>query len=59
MLDALSELRYEKSVNAAENAFVERALLLDENLFVAEQNNERQAQPFIGSMVVGKTELIS
>jgi DDE superfamily endonuclease len=40
LLDSPSKLRLRKLANAAEKAFAERALLLDENRVLFEQNNE-------------------
>jgi hypothetical protein len=40
-LDNPCKLSVQKLANAAENAFADRAILLDENLLLFEQNNEK------------------
>jgi hypothetical protein len=46
-------------VNAAEKAFAERALLLDENRVLFEQNNESNIRQSTRSTVVGKAKVMS
>jgi hypothetical protein len=41
-IDGPCKLRIEKMANAAENAFADRAILLDENLLLFEQNNNKK-----------------
>ena len=40
-LDGSCKPHVQKQANAAENAFADRAILLDENLLLFEQNNEK------------------
>ena len=56
LLDSSSKLRLRKLANAAEKAFAERALLLDENRVLFEQNNECNIRQSTRSTVVGKGE---
>ena len=44
MLDESSRHYVQKLTNAAERAFADRALLLDENLNLFKQNNERECR---------------
>jgi hypothetical protein len=46
-------------VDAAENAFAERAILLDENLLLFEQNNEKTTRTSIEATVVGTAKVMS
>jgi hypothetical protein len=46
-------------VNAAENAFADRAILLDENLLLFEQNNEKNTRTSIKATVVGTAKVLS
>jgi len=48
-----------KLANAAEKAFAERALLLDENRLLFEQNNESSCRQSARSTVVGKAKVMS
>lgn len=45
--------------NAAEKAFADRAILLDENQLLFEQNNEKTTRLSIRSTVVGSTKVMS
>jgi hypothetical protein len=45
--------------NAAENAFADRAILLDENLLLFEQNNEKATRKSIKATVVGSARVMS
>jgi len=45
--------------NAAENAFTDRAILLDENLLLFEQNNEKATRKSIKATVVGSARVMS
>jgi uncharacterized protein YdeI (YjbR/CyaY-like superfamily) len=45
--------------NAAENAFADRAILLDENLLLFEQNNEKATRKSIRATVVGSARVMS
>jgi hypothetical protein len=46
-------------VNAAENAFADRAILLDENLLLFHQNNEKNTRTSIKATVVGTAKVLS
>jgi hypothetical protein len=46
-------------VDAAENAFAERAILLGENLLLFEQNNEKTTRTSIEATVVGTAKVMS
>jgi hypothetical protein len=46
-LDGSCKLYIQKLANAAENAFADRAILLDENLLLFEQNNEKATRKSI------------
>ena len=59
MLDELSRYYVQKLANAAERAFADRALLLDENLNLFKQNNERECRQSTRSTVVGKAKVMS
>jgi hypothetical protein len=48
----------QKLANAAEKAFAERALLLDENRLLFEQNNESNCCQSTRSTVVGKAKMM-
>jgi len=48
-----------KLANAAENAFADRAILLDENLLLFEQNNEKATRKSIRATVVGSARVMS
>jgi hypothetical protein len=54
LLDGPSKHRLQKLANAAQKAFAERALLLDENRLLFEQNNESNCRQSTRSTVVGK-----
>jgi len=58
-LDARTKLRIRKVVNAAENAFADRAILMDENLLLFEQNNEKNTRTSIKATVVGTAKVLS
>jgi hypothetical protein len=58
-LDAHTKLSIQKVVNAAENAFADRAILLDENLLLFEQNNEKTTRTSIKATVVGTAKVLS
>lgn len=59
MLDNQSKCRLQKLAKAAEKAFAERALLLDENKLLFEQNNESRPRVSTRSTVIGKAKIIS
>ena len=54
--DGPSKHRLQKLANAAQKAFAERALLLDENRLLFEQNNESNCRQSTRSTVVGKRD---
>jgi len=58
-LDARTKLSIQKVVNAAKNAFADRAILLDENLLLFEQNNEKNTRTSIKATVVGTAKVLS
>ena len=58
-LDRSSILQIQKLANAAENAFADRAILLDENLLLFEQNNERNTRKSIKATAVGSAKVMS
>ena len=43
-LDSPNRHRFQKLANAAEKAFADRAILLDENKLLFEQNNEKNTR---------------
>jgi hypothetical protein len=58
-LDSSCKLYIQKLVNAAENVFANRVILLDENLLLFEQNNEKTTCKLIKAIVVGGARVIS
>jgi hypothetical protein len=58
-LDARTKLIIQKVANAAENAFADRAILLDENMLLFEQNNEKTTRTSIKATVVGTAKVMS
>lgn len=58
-LDGPYKLHVQKLANAAENAFADRAILLDENLLLFEQNNEKTTHKSIKATVVGGARVMS
>jgi hypothetical protein len=58
-LDSRCKLRIQKIANAAENAFAEREILLDENLLLFEQNNDKSVRQSIKATVVGSARVLS
>jgi len=59
LLDSPSRRRLQKPANAAEKAFAKRALLLDENRLLVDQNNESNCRRSTRSTVVGKAKVMS
>jgi hypothetical protein len=57
--DTHTKLSIQKIADAAENAFAERAILLDENLLLFEQNNEKTARTSVKATVVGTAKVMS
>jgi hypothetical protein len=58
-LDHTYKTQIQKLANAAEKAFADRAILLDENLLLFEQNNERNTRKPIKATAVGKATVLS
>jgi hypothetical protein len=58
-LDRSCRLQIQKLANAVENAFADRAILLDENLLLFEQNNERNTRKSIKATAVGSAKVLS
>jgi len=58
-LDNLSRFRLQKLNNAAEKAFAERSLLLDDNRLLFAQNNEKVSRKSVRSAVIGAAQVMS
>jgi hypothetical protein len=58
-VDTYTKLSIQKIADAAENAFAERAILLDENMLLFEQNNEKTTWTSVKSIVVGTAKVLS
>jgi hypothetical protein len=58
-LDEKDRHRLQKLANAAEKAFADRALLLDENRLLFEQNNEKTTRLSMRATVVGTAKVMS
>jgi hypothetical protein len=58
-LDRSSILQIQSLGNAAENVFADRAILLDENLLLFEQNNKRNTRKSIIATAVGSAKVMS
>ena len=58
-LDEKSNSEFQKIVNAAEKAMADRALLLDENRLLFEQNNEKTIRSSVKSTVIGNAKVMS
>jgi hypothetical protein len=52
------KLWIDKLMNAAENAFAERSILLDENLLLFQQNNERAVRVSTKATIIGNARVI-
>jgi hypothetical protein len=59
VLDSHTKLSIQKIADAAENAFAERAILLDENSLLFEQNNEKTTRTSMKATVVGTAKVLS
>lgn len=57
--DGQSRLYLEKLANATEKVFADRALLLDENKLLFEQNNEKTTRDFMRVTMVGRAKVMS
>lgn len=53
VVDTYTKLSIQKIADAAENAFTERAILLDENMLPFEQNSEKITRTSMKARVVG------
>lgn len=58
-LNAPRKHRFQKLANAAEKAFADRAILLDENGLLFKQNNEKTTRLSIRSIVTGTTKVMT
>jgi hypothetical protein len=58
-IDAPCKSYIQKLANVAETAFADRAILLDENLLLFEQNNEKATRKSIRATVVGSARVMS
>jgi hypothetical protein len=58
-LDNLSRFRVQKLSNAAEKAFAERSLLLDDNRLLFAQNNKKVSRKSVRSTIVGTAKVMS
>jgi hypothetical protein len=58
-IDAFCKSYIQKLANAVENAFADRAILLDENMLLFEQNNEKATRKSIRATVVGSARVMS
>jgi len=58
-LDAHTKLSIQKVANAAENAFADQVILLDENLLLSEQNNEETTRTSTKVTIVGTAKVLS
>ena len=58
-LDSLGRYRFQKLANTAEKAFANRAILLDENKLLFEQNNEKTTRLSVRSTVVGNAKVMT
>lgn len=58
-LDDPCKIYVQKLANATENAFADQAILLDENLLLFEQNNEKATRKSIKATVVGSARVMS
>jgi DDE superfamily endonuclease len=58
-LNSPSRHRFQKLANAAEKAFADRTILLDENRLLFEQNNEKTSRQSARSTVIGKARVMS
>jgi hypothetical protein len=59
LVDAQGKRRLHKLANVAEKAFAERALLLDENRLLFEQNNESKSRSSTKATIVGKAKVMT
>jgi hypothetical protein len=57
-LEPVAKLCIRKLANAAENAFAERSILLDENLLLFQQNNEKAVRVSTKATMVGNAKVM-
>lgn len=57
--DSPDSHRIQKLANAAEKAFADRAILLDENKTLFDHNNEKMTRQSVRSTMVGKAQIMS
>ena len=58
-LNSPSKHRFQKLANTTEKAFADRAILLDENKLLFEQNNEKITRSSIRSTVIGTAKVMT
>lgn len=58
-LNSPNKYRFQKLAYAAEKAFADRAIILDKNKLLFEQNNERTTRSSIRSTVTGTTKIMT
>jgi hypothetical protein len=58
-LDNLFRFRFQKLNSAAEKAFAECSLLLDENRLLFTQNNEKVSRKSVKSIIIGTTKIMN
>jgi hypothetical protein len=59
VVDPYIKLSIQKIVDAVENTFAERAILLNENILLFEQNNEKTTRILIKATVIGTAKVLS
>jgi len=59
VLDTYTKLSIQKIIDTAENAFAKQAILLDKNLLLFKQNNEKTTHTSIKAIVMGTTKVLS
>ena len=59
ILNTPSKVRISKIANAAENAFADRALLLDDNQLLFEQNYKKTKRNTTRSTIIGTAQVLS
>jgi hypothetical protein len=59
VVDPYIKLSIQKITDAVENTFTERAILLDKNMLLFEQNNEKTTRISIKATVIGTAKVLS
>lgn len=59
VVNTYTKLSVQKIADAAENAFAKRAILLDENILLFEQNNEKTTRTSMKATIVGTAKVLS